>query len=119
VRNRGSHRLSDASRPAPAVAASLRERLPGLEASVATRVSAISDPRQVADPTYPGSVQAALAAALEYAIAAIEYGERRPPGLPPAPLAEGRLAARAGISLDLVLRRYFAASALLGDALAE
>ncbi len=102
-----------------ALASRLRGRLPELEASVATRVYAISDPRQVADPTYLHSLNGVLTAALEYALAVVELGERRGPGLPPALLAEARLAARAGVPLDTVLRRYCAGNALLGDFLVE
>jgi hypothetical protein len=90
-----------------------------LEAAVATRAYAISDPREVTDPSYLHSLHGAFTAALEYAIAAIELDERRAPGIPPALLSEARLAARAGVALDTVLRRYFAGNALLGDVLVE
>lgn len=97
----------------------LRARLPELEAAVATRVHAISDPRQVADPSYLHSLNGALTTALDYALVAIELGERRAPDIPPALLAEARLAARAGVALDTVLRRYVSGNALLGDFLIE
>lgn len=102
-----------------ALAARLRERLPELEASIATRVYAIADPHEVADPAYLHSLNGALTAALDYALAAIELGERRAPGVPPALLAEARLAARAGVALDTVVRRYCAGNALFGDLLVE
>ena len=51
-----------------------------MEASVGTRVSAISDPHQVADPAYLERPEAALAAAVEYAARVLELGERRAPG---------------------------------------
>lgn len=97
-----------------ALASRLRERLPELEAAVATRTYAISDPRQIADPAYLHSLHGALTVALEYALTVIELGERRAPDVPPAMLAEARLAARAGVALDTVLRRYCAGNALLG-----
>ena len=102
-----------------ALATRLRGRLPELEAGIATRAYAISDPGEVADPTYLHSLNGALTAALEYALAVIELGERRAPGVPPALLAEARLAARAGVAIDVVLRRYFAGNVLLGDFLVE
>jgi hypothetical protein len=102
-----------------ALASRLRGRLPELEASIATRIYAISDPHEVADPTYLHSLNGALAVALDYALAVIELSERRSPGVPPALLAEARLAARAGVALDTVLRRYFAGNALFGDFLVE
>jgi hypothetical protein len=102
-----------------ALASRLRGRLPELEASIATRVYAISDPREVADPTYLHSLNGALTVALDHALAVIELSERRAPGVPPALLAEARLAARAGVALDTVLRRYFAGNALFNDFLVE
>ena len=135
--NRGLHPLPDGSRysagrsgrglsPIPsleqagaAITARLRARLPELEAAVATRVHAIADPREVADPSYLHSLNGALTTALDYALVAIELGERRAPGIPPALLAEARLAARAGVPLDTVLRRYVSGNALLGDFLVE
>jgi hypothetical protein len=101
------------------LASRLRGRLPELEAAIATRVYTISDPRKVVDPSYLHSFNGALTAALEYAIAVIELGERRAPGVPPALLTEARMAARAGVALDVVLRRYFAGNALFGDFLVE
>lgn len=111
-----THSLDEAC---SALASRLRGRLPELEASIATRVYAISDPREVADPTYLHSLNGALTAALDYALAVIELGERRAPGVPPALLAEARLAARVGVALDTVLRRYVAGNALFGDFLGE
>jgi PucR C-terminal helix-turn-helix domain/GGDEF-like domain len=100
-------------------ASRLRARLPELEAAVATRVYAIADPHEVADPSYLHSLNNALTTALDYALVAIELGERRAPGIPPVLLAEARLAARAGVPLDTVLRRYVSGNALLGDFLVE
>lgn len=102
-----------------ALVSSLRSRLPELEATIATRVYAISDPREVADPTYLPSLRGALTTALDYGLAAIELGERRAPSVPPALRAEARLAARAGVTLDTVLRRYCAGNALLSDFLVD
>ena len=102
-----------------ALASRLRERLPEIEAAIATRIYAISDPREVADPAYLEGLNAALAAAVEHRLAVIELGERRAPGVPAALLAQARLDARDGVSLDTVLRRYFAGNSLFGDFLVE
>ena len=107
-----THSLAEIS---SALASRLRGRLPELEAAVTTRVHAIADPREVGDPSYLHSLNSALTTALDYALVAIELGERRAPGIPPALLAEARLAARAGVPLDAVLRRYVSGNALLGD----
>jgi hypothetical protein len=101
------------------LAARLRERLPELEAAIATRVYAISDPHDVADPRYVEGLSAALAAAIDHRLAVLEVGERRAPAVPAALIAQARLDARDGVPLDTVLRRYFAGNALFGDFLAE
>lgn len=102
-----------------ALAARLRERLPELQAAVATRVYAISDPRDVADPAYLQGLDAAVAAAVDHRLAVLEAGERHAPVVPAALLAQARLDARDGVALDTVLRRYFAGNSLFGDFLAE
>jgi hypothetical protein len=97
----------------------MRERLAELEATVATRVYAISDPSEVADPAYLEGLNAALAAAIDYRLTVLEVGERHAPAVPPVLLAQARLDARDGVSLDTVLRRYFAGNTLFGDFLVE
>lgn len=97
----------------------LRERLPEIQAAVATRVYSISDPHEVSDPAYLQGLNGALAAAVEHRLAVLESGERQAPPVPAALLAQARLDARDGVSLDTVLRRYFAGNTLLGDFLVE
>ncbi len=102
-----------------ALASRLRERLPELQAAIATRVFAISDPLEVADPAYLEGLNAALAAAIDHRLAVLEAGERHAPAVPPVLLAQARLDARDGVALDTVLRRYAAGNALFGDFLIE
>lgn len=97
----------------------LRERLPELQGSVATRIYSISDPREVADPGYLQGLNEAVAAAIEYRLGVLEGGERQAPDVPAVLLAQARLDARDGVPLDTVLRRYFAGNALFGDFLVE
>lgn len=101
------------------VAARLRERLPEIQDAVATRVYAIADPHEVADPAYVEGLKVALAAAVEYRLAVLEAGERRAPAVPEVLLAQARLDARDGVPLDTVLRRYFAGNSHFGDFLVE
>ncbi|MGB7686695.1 MAG: helix-turn-helix domain-containing protein [Solirubrobacterales bacterium] len=101
------------------LASRLRERLPELEAAVATRVYAISDPRDVADPSYLQGLDAALSAAIAHRLAVLEVGERQAPPVPTVLLAQARLDARDGVALDTVVRRYFAGNTLFGDFLVE
>ena len=116
-RNGGRRRAVDGG--GADLAARLRERLPELEAAIATRVYAISDPREVSDPAYLEGLNAALVAAIEHRLVVLEVGERRAPAVPPALIAQARLDARDGVPLDTVLRRYFAGNALFGDFLVE
>jgi DNA-binding PucR family transcriptional regulator len=102
-----------------ALASRLRERLPEIQAAVASRVYSISDPHQVSDPAYLLRLNGALAAAVEYRLATLEAGERLAPSVPPSLLAQARLEARDGVPLDTVLRRYFAGNTLFGDFLVE
>jgi hypothetical protein len=53
--------------------------------------------------------------AIDYALASIEAGGREPLPIPTPLLAQARAAARNGVSLDTVLRRYSAGYTLLGD----
>lgn len=115
-RGNGSRSGADAR---SVVAARLRERLPEIQGAVATRVYAIADPHEVADPAYVEGLKAALAAAVEYRLAVLEVGERRAPAVPEVLLAQARLDARDGVPLDTVLRRYFAGNSHFGDFLVE
>jgi hypothetical protein len=96
----------------------LEARREEIEAAVMTRVYSVSDTKDL-DPTYAEGLKAAVAAAVDYGLVAIELGEERSSPPPPILLAQARMAARNGIGLDTVLRRYFAGHALLGDFLVE
>lgn len=102
-----------------ALVSRLRERLPELQGAIATRVYAISDPHDVADPAYLQGLNTALAAAIDYRLAVLEVGELQAPAIPSVLLAQARLDARNGVSLDAVLRRYFAGNALFENFLLE
>lgn len=115
-RSSSGGRLGEARR---GIAARLRERLPELQGAVATRIYAISDPLEVADPGYLQGLNEAVNAAIEYRLGVLEGGERQAPEVPAVLLAQARLDARDGIPLDTVLRRYFAGNALFGDFLVE
>lgn len=99
--------------------ARLRARHAEIEAAILTRLVAIEDPAEVMDPTYVEGLTEALEAALEYGLAGLESGEERVSPVPLAALAQARLAARNGVGLDTVLRRYFAGYTVLGNYLME
>jgi hypothetical protein len=97
------------------LASRLRARRPEIEEAILTRVNAVSDPNQVPDLEYMKGLRAAVRAALAYGLAALERGDDRSPSTPPQLRAQARLAARNGIGLDTVLRRYFAGQAVIAD----
>lgn len=97
------------------VAARLRGRRGEIEQALLARMYAIAEPSETTDPDYVEGLRVAFGVALDYGLAAIELGEERTPPPPPALFSQARLAARNGVSLDTVLRRYFAGYTLLGD----
>jgi hypothetical protein len=97
----------------------LATRREEIEQAVLARVHGIADPSGIPDSSYAEGLRAAVSAGLDYGLAAITRGDDRAPPIPVVLLAQARLAARSGVSLDTVLRRYFAGYALLGDFLIE
>jgi hypothetical protein len=97
------------------LAGRLRERRGEIEETLLTRTYAIADPQEAADPEYAQGLRAAVSAALDFGLAAVEHGEERSPQVPVLLLAQARLAARNNVPLDTVLRRYFAGYTTLGD----
>jgi hypothetical protein len=106
------------------LSARLRSRRPEIEQAVLTRAFSVTnagepvDPDTL-DPTYLEGLRTAISAAVDYGMEIIERGEERAPSPPPVLLAQARLAARYGIGLDTVLRRYSAGYVLLTDYLVE
>lgn len=86
-----------------------------MEQLVLARAYAVSDPGEVADPDYQEGLGEAVSAALDYGIAGLESGAEPHPPVPPQLIAQARGAARNGVSLDTVLRRYFGGYSLLSD----
>ncbi len=102
-----------------ALVRALAERRQEIEQAALTRIHAIGDPARTPDPEYADGLRAAVGAAIGYGLAGVEWGEDRAPATPAVLLTQARLAARSGVSLDTVLRRYVAGQALLGDFLIE
>jgi hypothetical protein len=93
----------------------LRERRGEIEQAALARARAVSDPGEIRDPEYGLGLAEAVGEAIDYAIASIEAGGREPPPIPASLLTQARAAARNGVPLDTVLRRYSAGYTLLGD----
>jgi hypothetical protein len=67
------------------------------------------------DAEYLEGLRATVAAALEYAIEGIEHGEEGAGQVPAVASEQARRAARGGVGLDTVLRRYAAGQRLMSD----
>jgi hypothetical protein len=103
------------NRASAALSARLQARRPEIEQAALTRVYSVSDPGDVADPDYATGLRSAVSAAVAYGIATLEPGDGRPAPVPAELLSQARRAARSGVPLDTVLRRYVAGHALLDE----
>lgn len=101
------------------LAGRLRDRRDEIEQVALTRVFAIADLPEVADPEYVQGLRASVKTAIDYGVAAIESGEQGAPPFPVSLLMQARLAARNGVNLDTVLRRYLSGYTLFGDFLVQ
>jgi len=101
------------------LAGRLRERRAEVEEAILARVYGVADPGEAGDAEYVAGLRAAVAAAIEYGLAAAEEAAEAPAPVPPALLAQARNAARSGVGLETVMRRYFAGYVVLGDYLIQ
>jgi hypothetical protein len=85
-----------------------------IEQALLARIYGIEEPVGV-DPEYLHGLRATVTAAVDYALAMLQLGADRAPAVPIVLLTQARLAARNGISLDVVMRRYFSGFMLLAD----
>ena len=102
------------------VAARLRARRGELVGEIFARVSGDAFGLAGAgDAEYVAGLRAAVAATVEYGLDGIEHGEQWAGRIPAVVSEQARRAARAGVGLDTVLRRYVLGSALLGEYVME
>jgi hypothetical protein len=91
-----------------------------LERTIRVRVREIGSERShLEDPEYVFGLRVAIASIVEYALVGIEPGDEWTASIPPAAIAQAQRAARIGIGLDTVLRRYIAGHALVWDFVME
>jgi DNA-binding transcriptional ArsR family regulator len=81
-----------------------------LERAVLTCVFSVADPAGHRDTAYAEGLRGAVSAGVSYGLRAMEESE---PDVPEPLLAQARRAARHGVGLDTVLRRYLAGCTLL------
>jgi PucR C-terminal helix-turn-helix domain/GGDEF-like domain len=94
----------------------LRSRWGEIGEALLARVHDVaSDPAGSGDVQYDEGQRAAVVAVLDYALTCIEHGEERATLIPSAAVAQVHRAARSGVAVSTVVRRYMAAHAELGD----
>jgi hypothetical protein len=97
----------------------LEKQRPRVEQALLARVYGIADPTEISDADYVAGFRAAASAALDFVLSIIDDPDAPEPLIPPVLLSQARLAARNGVPIDTVLRRYTAGHAVLIDFLVE
>lgn len=108
-------RLSTSARARAELVERLRSRRSEIEQETLTRVFGIAGDVAHGDAEYMLGLRSTVAVALELGLSALEEETGQLPVIPTALLDQARRAAQSGVSLDTVLRRYFAGYTLLGD----
>jgi PucR C-terminal helix-turn-helix domain/GGDEF-like domain len=93
----------------------MRDCRPEIVQAVRARSAALLESVRGLDPELLEGQRATVYAAVDYGIEAIEFGEAGCRDVPAIFHAQARLTARSPISLDMLMRRYFAGYVLLGD----
>ncbi len=97
----------------------LRARSGEIEEAIFSHVQTLSDPAEIEDAEYSAGLRATVAEAVGYALVSIEQGEDWSEPIPSPVALQARRAARNGIGLDTVLRRYAAGDRLLAEFITE
>jgi hypothetical protein len=93
----------------------VRSRLPEIEGAIFERIRGLSGPMPEEDPTYVAGLRATLSSSIAYALDSLEKGEESSVPVPPEVCRQARRAAREGVRLDTVLRRYASGGSLLEE----
>ncbi|HEY2334454.1 MAG TPA: helix-turn-helix domain-containing protein [Solirubrobacterales bacterium] len=93
----------------------LRTRSTEIEDTIFNGVRALANPAESEDPEYRAGLRATVAEAVDYALLSIERGDDWTGTIPAAAATQARRAARNGVGLDTVLRRYAAGDRLIGE----
>ena len=102
-----------------ALQARLQARCPEIEETILARVYAVSQPTGAESSDYLQGFRAAVGAAVEFTLATIGRGEERSGPIPLPMLTQARNAARNGVGLEIVLRRYTAGYSAVHDFLTQ
>jgi hypothetical protein len=97
----------------------LRRRSAEIEEEVMVRITSLAGPPELGGAEYLEGLRAAASAAIAYTFEALAQGDHGGTPVPEPLLAQARRAARSGVGLDTVLRRYVAGHGLLSDFLVQ
>jgi hypothetical protein len=86
-----------------------------IEQAVLARICAVSNPADAQVAEFATGLKLAISAGVSHGLAGVELGEDRAKPVPRPLLSQARQAAHCGISLDVLLRRFFAGYTLFGD----
>lgn len=95
------------------LAAGLRDRAPEIEKAISKQIRKVPAPAGDEDPVYVAGLQRAVSEALTYALEGIEKGSESSIPIPPETARQARRAAREGVRLDTVMRRYIVGNKVL------
>lgn len=113
---RGQNSLDETRR---ALSAALTARRDEIEEVFRTRVNAIGSTRAFQDAEYTEGLRSSITKAFDFALLGIAGSKGSVPAIPPMLLVQARLAARNGVDLAVVQRRYMACYHLLDEFLGE
>jgi hypothetical protein len=89
--------------------------VPEIRQAILDRLYGMEEEAPARDAEYQRGLRETVSCGIDYCIALLEEGIERGPQIPIALMAQSRLAARQGIPLEMVMRRYMAAKALMCD----
>lgn len=102
------------------IAERLQARRSDVANAIATRINAsVPVSADTSDPVYQAGMIAAVTAVLDYCLEAIEHGLEWSGPVPPEAIAQAHRAARAGVNMGTVLRRYVAGQGRFSKFVAE
>jgi hypothetical protein len=97
----------------------LRVRRSEIEETIFADVHVGFDPAGREDAEYIAGVRAAISEVMDYDLVVIEHGEHALGSIPPAAVSQAGRAARNGVNLETVLRRYTAGHTFLQDVMMQ
>jgi PucR C-terminal helix-turn-helix domain len=94
----------------------LRARRPEIEQAIGDRInSSVPHPASRGSPDYEAGLRGAIRAVVGYSLDALEQGPEWSGPVPPLAAAQARRAARVGVNLGTIQRRYFAGYREFGE----